>query len=457
VIRDIDSDITFSPDGRRIGFARGSAEQRNYSMLTASLDGSDERVLQTGPLSDMPNALAWSPDGKRLAYSLFEPDKALGGIGLFDFVSNKIQRFATFEDKLTYNLKWQPDGSGLIAVYRQKGANYLRKQIGFIPEWGVQFQPITRDANSYATLTLSGDGRTLATVQTKIHQNLYVLPATGSQPSAPNTLLPEGQYVAWFDWTRDGNPLITDGVRVWRIASDRNIQSHLLADSTAAILEMSNCGTHYLVFASAFRNSSNSVNIWRTNADGTNAVKLTNGKDDRFPICSTDEKWAYYFDNTGRQMWRVPLDGAGQPEIVPRSAVAHTLMTGLEFSLSADNKLLAYTVVTVVTAEKPKSECKIAVLDLGSMTRPRLLNADERSLCRGVNFTPNGEALSYVFRVNGVDNIWVQPFDGSAARPITNFHSEQIATFHWSPDGRTLGILRGHSESDVVLLQESKP
>ena len=40
---------------------------------------------------------------------------------------------------------------------------------------------------------------------------------------------------------------------------------------------------------------------------------------------------------------------------------------------------------------------------------------------------------------------------------ITKFDSEQILSFHWSPDGKSLGILRGHTDSDVVLLQESKP
>ena len=37
-----------------------------------------------------------------------------------------------------------------------------------------------------------------------------------------------------------------------------------------------------------------------------------------------------------------------------------------------------------------------------------------------------------------------------------NFASEHIDSFHWSPDGKSLGVLRSHSESDVVLLQESK-
>ena len=55
------------------------------------------------------------------------------------------------------------------------------------------------------------------------------------------------------------------------------------------------------------------------------------------------------------------------------------------------------------------------------------------------------------------DNVWIQPLDGSPGRQITHFNSEQITAFHWSPDGKNLGILRGHTDSDVILLQEAKP
>jgi eukaryotic-like serine/threonine-protein kinase len=60
-------------------------------------------------------------------------------------------------------------------------------------------------------------------------------------------------------------------------------------------------------------------------------------------------------------------------------------------------------------------------------------------------------------RENGVDNIWVQPLDGSAGYQTTQFKSEQIWSFRFSPDGKRLGIMRGHNDSDVVLLQQSHP
>jgi Tol biopolymer transport system component len=71
--------------------------------------------------------------------------------------------------------------------------------------------------------------------------------------------------------------------------------------------------------------------------------------------------------------------------------------------------------------------------------------------------THDGNSIAYIRQENGVGNLWVNRLDGSAAYPITDFKSEQIWAFSFSPDGKRLAILRGHNASDVVLLQETKP
>jgi hypothetical protein len=48
------------------------------------------------------------------------------------------------------------------------------------------------------------------------------------------------------------------------------------------------------------------------------------------------------------------------------------------------------------------------------------------------------------------------PLDASAGHAITDFQSEQIWSMSFSPDGKSLAVLRGHYDSDVILLQESK-
>jgi hypothetical protein len=48
----------------------------------------------------------------------------------------------------------------------------------------------------------------------------------------------------------------------------------------------------------------------------------------------------------------------------------------------------------------------------------------------------DGKALVYINTLSGVSNLWRQPLDGSAAKQITNFKSDLIYSFDYSPDGQ---------------------
>lgn len=111
---------------------------------------------------------------------------------------------------------------------------------------------------------------------------------------------------------------------------------------------------------------------------------------------------------------------------------------------------------TLATVAGKADEIKIAVFGLGSSSAPRMLDAS-RYAGSNLQFTPDVKPLIYGIRENGVDNLWIQPLDSSAGHAITDFKSEQTWSFSLSPDGKSLAVLRGHYDSDVVLLQESKP
>lgn len=44
---------------------------------------------------------------------------------------------------------------------------------------------------------------------------------------------------------------------------------------------------------------------------------------------------------------------------------------------------------------------------------------------------------------------------GNPGRQITNFRADGIREFEFSTDGKMLGVLQEHVESDVVLLQDT--
>ena len=80
----------------------------------------------------------------------------------------------------------------------------------------------------------------------------------------------------------------------------------------------------------------------------------------------------------------------------------------------------------------------------------------ERGSGELIRFSRDGKAVVYAVRENGVDNLWQQPLDGSPGKQITSFTSERIYDFHWSFDGSRLALVRGHTDSDVVLMRKER-
>jgi WD40 repeat protein len=234
----------------------------------------------------------------------------------------------------------------------------------------------------------------------------------------------------------------------------------VMNDPNSWIVDMARCGDRYLVLSWAFHGGTNRTGIWRANADGSNPTPLTKGTFDYFPMCSPDGKWIYYLAGEAHPLMRVRLEG-GDAEPVPSTEIQRMFGIGAGWAISPDGKLLAYNAELTVVDNPQSAVSKLALvsLDSGSQAAPRLLEPDRRIAACGnfincLSFTPDGEALAYIVRDQGVDNIWVQPLDGSAGYRITNFTSDNIADFRWSPDGKSLAVARMHNTSDVVLLRE---
>ncbi len=457
IARDIDTDISFSPDARFIAYARANdPELGKYHLLMASLDGSGEKILQSGPVSGVPSSVTWSSIGSQIAYAVYTTGNALGGIDVFDFATGKAQKFAVFDDKLPNDLQWSVGGTGIFISYQQRGPNFMRPQIGFLPSREGGIQPITRDTNSYSTLTVSGDGRTLATVQTKVTRNLYLVPGDGTQSAHVEPLAFQVRDIHGFDWTNDGQLLVSDGGRLWRIGADGKNAVQLVGDPNAGIIQPSVCGTRYIVFPWAFHEGINATGIWRVNVDGSNPVRLTNGKLDILPVCSPDQTSVYYLDRIAQELRSASLDGSGKTAPGPGSGTSRWFPVGAGMSTSADRKMFVYAIqVLTEQAQVQEGTEKLALFSVESPSSPRLLDPNPH-ISGGVQFSADGKSVAYQVRENGVDNIWLQPLDGSPGHQLTHFNADQIDSFHWSPDGKTLAILRTHSESDVVLLQETK-
>jgi eukaryotic-like serine/threonine-protein kinase len=126
-------------------------------------------------------------------------------------------------------------------------------------------------------------------------------------------------------------------------------------------------------------------------------------------------------------------------------------------TISPEGDLLVFRASVQVT--NAPAAVKLAVVQLSSPSSPRLISSDPRiwdtgNIVNNFTFAPDGKSVAYIVRDKGVDNIFVQPLDGSVGHQATNFNTDRIAKFAWSPDGKTLAVLHTHHTSDVVLLEE---
>jgi serine/threonine protein kinase/Tol biopolymer transport system component len=459
IVHDIDSAVGFSPDSKRMAFIRANdPEVGKYRILSANLDGSDETVLEIthSTRGGDPSHLAWGPDGT-IAYGYQSSGQALGYIEAFDPTTKKVTTIAELANDQPFDLKYSPAGV-LLLVYSTKGPNLERAQIGRVARDG-SLQPITRDTNRYATLTLSADGKSASTVQVKTTR-AFALANADDVAKADYT--PKNLPVAdprMVQWTPDGKLLIASNDKVTRMDPDGQNATVLVSDPNAGILSLSPCGGRYLLLSWAFHEG-RSINIWRTNADGSSPRQLTSQVFETNPTCSPDEKWVYYLDRPRLKLMRVSIDG-GTPEVVPSDVANRFGINSIDF-VSRDGKFLSMGVdISDPNTNDAQTDLETVNLDPATKAAPQLRLLDHRygemrNLGQRVQMMPGGKAVVYSINENGVDNLWVEPLDGSAGHPLTHFTSELISDFHWSPDGKTLAIIREHDEADVVLLKESQ-
>jgi Tol biopolymer transport system component len=440
---DVDSNITFSPDGRKLAFMRyDNPDPGKYQLIVQSVDNGGETVLTGGPNSQALYNPAWSPDGKTILCSVLQPsEKAFSGLMAVDASTGQQRLFLGSADSFSF-IAWMPDGHGLLALDSNLSSNYSRQQIVFVSYPEGRLIPVTRDTNDYSDLSVASNGQLLGTILSEGHWNLSVMSATSSGGDARQIGPASGSTN--FTWMRDGRLIDDkDGTLYW-VNPDSGAKGIFVTEPDSASSDPSECfAGRYIVFDHGQRGGKGSYNIWRADAAGGNLKQLSNGKLDHRPICSSDGQWVYYLQGNFGDLMRVPIDG-GAPHKVTDLPNLGT------FDISPDGSTVAFA--TINHAGGHEVSLALIATDTGKVGKPIKF---EREPGMG-HLSPDGKALVYVVHQNGVDNLWRQPLDGSPGTQITSFTSEHIYDFHWSPDGSRLAMVRGHNDSDVVLIRNER-
>jgi serine/threonine protein kinase len=442
IVHDIGSGISFSPDRSHIVFIRFKRNEGEGDLIVASADGSGEKLLSKQ--NTRLRAPAWSPDGKLIAAAELNADQtSLSSLDLFDTSTGEKQTFKK-SDMILESPVWLPDQSGILVVASGRESNFNRDQIGLFSYPQGVYRPITNDTNSYPIISLSADGKTIATVQSQYVGTLETAPYETSGAGKPVTISSRPP-TNWFGWTPDGKLLVEQENGIFQMNADGSNRAPLLHDDFPSFGPISCDHGRYVMFASASRGGGNSINIWRADSTGGNLKQITTGTDDEPAMCSPDGKWLVYagFDNGKFLAKKISVDGG------PSTQLSEALLTCGCVNISPDGKNIAFQ-----TQPTTGGAIIIKILDFETLQPVKVIERDPRAGGE-IRYTSDGKTIGYPIRENGLYALWVSPVDGSPGRRVTEFESDRIADFHWSADNKTVGLLRTHNDSDVVLLRQT--
>jgi eukaryotic-like serine/threonine-protein kinase len=443
LIHDIDSPVSFSPDGTRMAFMRGVSGSK-LEIRVANADGRGDRAIATLPalLARLfLNGVAWSPDGKTIMTPTFRfPENKKYLLTAIDPDDGHMREFLSSAEFIGRPV-WMPDGKSMVVPMQRTGVQEMQTR-NATQLWSVIFPEgsvarITNDLTDYgSSVSATRDGRMLAMVERQEVSHIWAVP---DGDTAKAKQITSGEILeTGVSPGPDGKILVRRGNGKMELLSADGTQRTPFLPEATNFLDLNACGNRYVVFD---RHQGDTVELWRADANGSNPVKLADQM--LSSDCSPDGKWVLF--GSGPHLYRMPVEGGRATDIAPP-------LQGNAFAvISPDGNSVAY-----LYAERggPVTINKVAV---GSAEggKPQLTLALPGD-ADGLRWSPDGKGLEYLMTRKGAANVWEQMLAGGEPRQVTNFASGRIVDFAWTRDGKTLFLAKGELTRDVVLISGRK-
>jgi serine/threonine protein kinase len=457
LIEDVDSGVSFSPDGKRLTFVRHIPKDKNDVVFTANSDGTNVQPLAGSKNSEF-NFFhkvnpQWSPDGAKI---LVAGGKAEGGdadnlqLAEIAVADGKFNVFNPKKWKGIVDYAWCKDGSAILLTAKNTEEGTI--QIWRFGYPNGELHPVTNDLNNYFRLGLAADSATLIALKNDAVSNLWAFAPQTKELTQISSENRGADGESGLTETVGGKLLFTrhdeTKVNLWTIGIDGKTPERLTDEAKFNGHPIITPDNRHIVFCS---NRNGGARIWRMDVNGKNAMPLTEGNPnggDYEPQLTPDGKNIIFQRHSKQhetpEILKVSIGGGAPTRILIDDKTTH-----ISPRLSPDGKHLAFITFDMTTFKK---SIRVAAFD------GERVGATERefdyNLMGNFIWSPDSKSLTYL-SVESIPNLWQLPIDGSKPQQITDFKSGRIFNFAWSRDGKRLFLSRGIVNNDLVLIRDA--
>ena len=436
------SSISFSPNGKSLAAIRKNDAGSETSLWVGDEAGEGaDLAVHSGSAAFQSTAPAWSPDGRVILCALRDSESdlflKLVAIGVEDRHENTIVSGRWSEiDRVV----WRAAAGGLIVTASDPITR--RSQLYSVDYPSGDVARLIQDRGNYRDASLTRDDGLLIAVQSDALSNIWVADV-GAATQAKQITTGRLDGVNGIAWMPDGRLVyvsLTNGRESVWIGGHEGEQQRPLPTESGDGGQFQPTVSQDGRFIGYVIERASGVYLARNEIEKRELNSLASERLAFFPQFTPDGKWIFYSTiRDGRSsIAKIPSSG-GSPQIMIQGRAWRAVV-------SPDGSKIACNYLDQTNA------WRMAVLPV-SGGAPTMVFDATRSMNRIIQWSPDGERLSFIVTRGAASNIWTQPVSGGAPSQLTDFKTDRIFNFAWSRDGKRLALAHGWESSDVALIQ----
>jgi len=429
----------FAPDGRRVAFVRSTRSIHGEdALISRNLSTGEERELIRYPAPGIfHSSVAWTADGSRLVYI------RLGKVSSIPSNGGKEEQVPNQHWNDLKEMAASPfTKSEVLVVGGQTGPP---GRIFRVPLAGDGARPLTFDANRYTEVRAASRGDLVA-LQEDLTRTIQVVRKGVAQAVIHSER--QSSNGQWgIRWTPDGRilfismPLTNERSDLWLMNADGSDRRRVTRSPDGIYYADPVISPSGNFVVTAVWEQSDKASIWRLDIPTGTSKPLTQGIQDYPPDISPDGRWVVYKSVKGDKPVLMKVSSDGGP------ALQLTTYACDQPDISPDGKWIA----CFGSTDPSKPAALLIVPFAGGQPAKTFALPSTAKLDANTAWTPDGDAVSFVNRVNGAGNVWSQPVNGGSPYQVTRFTSQDIFKLDWSRKGE-LVLSQGENTTDAMLI-----
>jgi Tol biopolymer transport system component/DNA-binding winged helix-turn-helix (wHTH) protein len=332
--------LAWSPDGKWLAWPDRAQAGEPFRIVLFELESSQKRVLTAPPAGSLGDLdVAFAPDSQSLAF-LRSPVPGVEDAWIVKLAGGEPRRVTTDNVKV-HGVDWTPDGRHLVYASNRGGLFSLWRSSVTESSESREPQSLGTGGGNTDAPSVAPDGKRIAYELWQDEANIYRLDLKQPSDAQATKLL----FSTRWDWNPAYSP---DGARIAFVSDRRGSSEIWMADKDGGNLVQRTSFGGPLVTAPQWSPDSGQIvfdarvdgnaDLWLIEPDSARPRRLTTAAAEEIaPSFSRDGRWVYFGSNANGswQVWKLPAAGG--------DAIQVTQTGGLVARESADGRLLYFT------------------------------------------------------------------------------------------------------------------